>query len=282
MNGDPKIRNNPNGGSGIVKFLILGPLEMETSDGRQVAPRALKLRSLLAYFCVHRGEVVSTARLTEALWSGAPPRTALTALHVYVSKLRKYLNSLGLDGSAMITTQPPGYRFNLSGHDLDLWQFESLLARAEELRSLNCDGKASAVLNSAISLWRGRAIADLRAIPTFDSLGQFLDERRTFAHMQRFEIELELGNHKAIISEIYSLIAERPTRESLYEYLMVALYRSGRTVEALAAYGQIRKILVQELGVEPGPRVQYLHQAVLSHDPSLNLNRESGLLRLVP
>ncbi|MGW2812589.1 AfsR/SARP family transcriptional regulator [Streptomyces sp. NPDC001415] len=263
-----------------MKFLILGPLEIETQDGRQVAPRALKLRSLLAYLCAHSGEVVSTARLTEALWSGAPPRTAPTALYVYVSKLRQYLHSLGLDGTAMISTQPPGYRFNLAGHDLDLREFESLLSKAEELKSLNCDEKASEVLNSAISLWRGRAVEDLRTIPAFDTLGQCLDERNAFTHIQRFEIELELGNHKGIISDIYSLIARNPTWEILYEYLMVALYRSGRTVEALAAYGQIRKALVQELGVEPGPRVQRLHQAVLSHDPSLN--RDADLLRLVP
>ncbi|WP_073751038.1 AfsR/SARP family transcriptional regulator [Streptomyces sp. CB03234] len=255
---------------------------METLDDQQVAPRALKLRSLLAYLCAHDGEAVSTARLTEALWSGAPPRTALTALHVYVSKLRRYLQSLGLDAAEVIITQPPGYRFNLDGHDLDLKQFNGLISKAEELRSVGCSEKASVVLNSAIALWRGRAFDDLRSVPAFDAVGQGLDERYTLAHMQRFEIELELGNHKGIIGEIYALIAAHPTWESLYEYLMVALYRSGRTVEALAAYGQIRKAMVQDLGVEPGPRIQRLHQAVLSHDPCLTPNRNSGLLKLAP
>ncbi|WP_030348084.1 AfsR/SARP family transcriptional regulator [Streptomyces sp. NRRL S-1022] len=263
-----------------MKFLILGPVEIETQDGRQVAPRALKLRALLAYLCAHSGEVVSTTRLTEALWSGAPPRTALTALHVYVSKLRQYLQSIGLDAAAVITTQPPGYRFNLDGHDLDLKQFEEMVSRATELNALGCKEEASAALNSAMSLWRGRAVDDLRSISAFDAVGQCLDERQTFAHTQRFEIELELGNHKAIIGEIHSLIAEHPTWESLYEYLMVALYRSGRTVEALAAYGRIRKAMVQDLGVEPGPRVQRLHQAVLSHDPTLGLGQDAGYLRL--
>ncbi len=180
----------------------------------------------------------------------------------------------------MITTQPPGYRFNLGGHDLDLKQFEKKISKAVELKSLGCSEEASAALCSAMSLWRGRALGDLRAMSAFDAVGQCLDERQTFAHMQRFEIELELGNHQGIIGEIYSLIAEHPTWESLYEYLMVALYRSGRTVEALAAYGQIRKAMVQDLGVEPGPRVQRLHQAVLSHDPSLALSQDAGLLKL--
>ncbi|MCX4763957.1 AfsR/SARP family transcriptional regulator [Streptomyces sp. NBC_01275] len=253
-----------------VKFQVLGPIGIATQDGLQVAPKALKLRSLLAYLCAHREEVVSVSRLTEVLWSGAPPRTAPTALHVYISKLRQYLQSLGLDATSLIVTQPPGYRINLSGHVLDLDQFEVLLARAGRLRSsLESLEEASEVLDSAIALWRGRALEDLRTVPAFDSLGQRLDERRAFAHTQRLEIELELGNHKAVISEISSLIDERPTWENLYGYLMVALYRSGRTAEALAAYGRIRQVLVQDLGIEPGPQLKRLQQSILTHDPAL-------------
>ncbi len=253
-----------------VKFQVLGPVEIETDDGTQVSPRALKLRSLLAYLCTHHGEAVSSGRLIEALWSGTPPQTASTALHVYVSKLRKHLHALDLDAAALITTQPPGYRLRLVGCDLDVYEFDRLLGVARECRQAGDREKASKTLDRAISLWRGQALEDLRGIPAFESLGRRLDERRSFAHEQRFELELELGNHKALVGEIYSLLDDRSTWENLYAYLMVALYRSGRTAEALATYSRVRRNLVEDHGIEPAPRLQRLQHAILTHAPALD------------
>ncbi|MEU3051515.1 AfsR/SARP family transcriptional regulator [Streptomyces sp. NPDC006984] len=252
-----------------MRFRVLGPVEIATVEGNPATPKALKLRSLLAYLCMHRGEAVSSSRLIEALWSGAPPRTASTALHVYVSKLRKHLESIGLDASSVITTQPPGYRLNLGDHSLDVSELDTLLATAAELRQHGCPEKASQIFGRAVSLWRGRAFEDLRDLSVFESIGRQLDERLTFAQEQRFEIELELGNHKEIIGELYSLVDDRPTWENLHGYLMLALYRGGRTAEALSTFGRIRRNLVTELGIEPAPRLQRLHHAVLTHDPSL-------------
>ncbi|RSS44915.1 BTAD domain-containing putative transcriptional regulator [Streptomyces sp. WAC08241] len=261
-----------------MKFRVLGPVEIETVEGCRATPRALKLRSLLAYLCVYRGETVSSSRLTEAIWSGAPPRTASTALHVYVSKLRKHLDGLGLDASSVIATQPPGYRLNLGECVLDVSELDVLLTTAAELRQRGCQEKASQILGRAISLWRGRALEDLRDLPVFESIGRQLDERLSFAQEQRFEIELKLGNHQKIVGELYSLVDDRPTWENLHGYLMLALYRGGRTAEALSVFDRIRRNLVVELGIEPAPRLQRLHHAVLTHDPSLGAHNADVLV----
>ncbi|MFJ6757516.1 BTAD domain-containing putative transcriptional regulator [Streptomyces sp. NPDC091273] len=253
-----------------MKFQVLGPVGMEAEDGTQVSPRPLKVRSLLAYLCTHHGEAVSSGRLIEALWSGTPPQTAATALHVYVSQLRKHLRALGLDAAALVTTQPPGYRLRLGGCDLDVHAFDRLLGTAREFRRAGEREKASESLGQAISLWRGQALEDLRGIPAFESIGRRLDERRSFAHEQRFELELELGNHQALVGEIRALLDSRSTWENLYAYLMVALYRSGRTTEALATYGRLRRNLVEDHGIEPAPRLQRLQHAILTHAPALD------------
>lgn len=240
----------------------------------------MKLRSLLAYLCANHDEVVSSGQLIDALWAGAPPQTASTALHVYISKLRKHLQDIGLDAMSVLATRPPGYQLNLSGMTLDANDLEYLLTRARELREFGRKEEASEVFSQAIALWRGRALEDLREIPAFDSIGLQLDERRIFAQEQRFELELELGNHTAIIGELFPLVDSRSTSENLHGLLMIALYRSGRTAEALATYSCIRRNLVDDFGIEPTPRLQRLQYAILAHDPSLD-GRGAHLLHTV-
>lgn len=252
-----------------MDFRVLGPVAIETASDNQGTPKAKKLRAVLGYLCVSKGQTVHAGRLIEALWPGEPPRTASTALHVYVSKLRKHLASIGLDGTSLIVTQPPGYRLNLCGYSLDLAEFESMVTKSREAHALGDAVEAAEHLADAISLWRGRALDDLRELPIFETLGRRLDERRAHACEQRIELELEIGNHKTIIEEIHSLIDEYSTRESLYGYLMVALYRSGRAADALAAYDHIRSLLMDDLGVEPTPQLRSLQHAVLAHAPSL-------------
>ncbi|MFJ5553335.1 BTAD domain-containing putative transcriptional regulator [Streptomyces sp. NPDC093225] len=254
---------------GIMQFRILGPLEIETLDGQRVSPRALKLRSLLAYLCMHSTRPVSMDRLIDALWSGTPPQSATTALHVYVSQLRKYLSSVGVDPQ-LIVTQPPGYRLDLCSQTLDLRRFESLLCHFRSLHAQDRLEEAAEALNTALALWRGPALEDLRVVPFFHNLCRQLNEKRAFAYEQKFEIELKLGRHNSLIGELYSLIDEQPTRENLYWHLMIALYRSGRIAESLAEYGRIRKILVQDLGVEPGLKLQKLHRAILAREAWLD------------
>ncbi|MET7801775.1 AfsR/SARP family transcriptional regulator [Streptomyces decoyicus] len=246
-------------------FRVLGPLAIETDEGEPSTPRALKLRALLALLCLYDGWAASSEQLIDDLWSGEPPRTASTALQVYVSKLRKHLDGAGFDVSRL-ATMPSGYVLKLAPHTLDLHRFESLCSQAQKLRAQGFLEKSSQALTEALALWSGPAVADLRAIPAMHRRGCRLDEKWTVAYEQHTELELLLGRHKLLIGELYGLIEQKPTWESLYCYLMVALYRSGRTAESLMVYNRIRRTLVDELGIEPGPRLQRLQQAVLSRD----------------
>jgi DNA-binding SARP family transcriptional activator len=258
-------------------FRILGPLEIDASDGTAAGPQALKLRSLLALLCVYHGKAVSTERLTEALWSGEPPRTAATALQVYVSKLRKHFVTQGLVG-AHITTRPPGYQLVLPAGSLDLQRFETLSAESRARHAQGDAEAASRILGSAMALWRGPALEDLRTIAAFENIGHGLDELRIGAYEQHVELELALGRHGSLTSRLYGLIDEQPTWENLYAYLMIALYRGGRIAEALTIYDRIRRVLVEGLGLEPGVRLQNLQRAVLSRD--VRLEDRTALLAL--
>ncbi|MEJ3652961.1 AfsR/SARP family transcriptional regulator [Actinomycetes bacterium KLBMP 9759] len=245
-----------------MKILVLGPLDVQNADGRVVTPPALKLRTLLAVLCVHADRVVSTQHLIDALWSGAPPRTAESALHVYVSKLRKHLVATGCRPGEL-ATRSPGYALDLSAHLLDLREFDAMTVLAQHLEGAGRLEEASRTLECALSLWRGPALADMREMPVVDALARQLDERRLVASERRFELELALGRHTRLISELYGLTALHPLWENPYYYLMIALYRSGRTAECLMVYKQVRHALVDSLGMEPSSRFQRLHQAVL-------------------
>ncbi|GLZ29242.1 hypothetical protein Lesp02_14320 [Lentzea sp. NBRC 105346] len=239
---------------------ILGPLELATDEGRSLTPRALKLRSLLALLSVNSERVVSADTLIDALWSGAPPRTAGTALQVYISKLRKHHEDLASD----LQTKPPGYLFDLRSHQLDLRDFDSLMARARQAETSGLTEEAAELLQAALDLWTGPALADMRSLPVLDSFARQLDERRMVAHERRFELELTLGRHNTIISELHGLISEHPMWENLHYLLMLSLYRSGRTAESLKIYNRARTTLVESLGMEPSLRVQQLHRAILA------------------
>jgi DNA-binding SARP family transcriptional activator len=251
-----------------MQFQVLGPLEVATAD-RKVTPRSTKIRSLIAVLCVKTGVVLSTADLFDALWSGDPPRTATTALQVYVSKLRKHLDTYGGPTHRLIT-RPHGYVLELETHELDLLEFDHLSRSAEAAMSAGHPDRALRSLQRACSLWRGPALADLRGRPTFDSLARQLDEKRIDVLERRIAIQLRLSQHGAIIGELYGLTHEHPTWESVHAHLMISLYRSGRVAEALDVYRKIRHSLVSELGLEPGEEIQRLHKAILRRDRSLD------------
>ncbi|MFJ1557571.1 AfsR/SARP family transcriptional regulator [Streptomyces mirabilis] len=248
-----------------MDFHILGPLEITAADGSVTqGPGALKQRALLALLCLNAERVVSTRQLTDLLWTDNPPRTAATALQVYVSRLRKHLLALGAD-PAVLATRAPGYVLDLGRrHELDLRRFESDVTRAHRLNAIGRTAEASELLASAIALWRGPALADVRGLPMLDDLGHQLDEKRNSAHELWVETELRLGRNAWVISEAYRLVADQPLWENLYLYLMVALYRSGRTADALGVYNTLRNKLVEGLGMEPSLRLRQVQRAVLS------------------
>jgi YVTN family beta-propeller protein len=241
-----------------VEFRILGRLEV-LEDGRPVALAGAKQRELLAMLLLSAGEVVSRDRLIEGLWGTAPPETATTALQVHVSQLRK------LVGRDVIMTRAPGYMIDVEEGELDLERFERLVeaARGEE------PAAAAARLREALALWRGPALADIDATEFAEAERARLEERRLEVIEQRIEADLELGRQAELVPELERLVREHPLRERLRGQLMLALYRCGRQADALQAYRAGRRLLDEELGLQPGEELRHLERAILEQDPSL-------------
>jgi DNA-binding SARP family transcriptional activator len=251
-----------------MEFRILGPVEV-VSDGQAVALGPTKQRALLAILLLHVNEVVSRDRLLEDLWGERSPETAGTALHGYVSQLRKVLEPGSGAERRILITRAPGYLLELDPEQVDLKRFELLARRGKrELAAANADAAAT-TLREALSLWRGRPLAELSSVPFALAESLRLQELLVSTLEDRIEADLALGRHEELVGELESLVVEHPFRERLCGQLMVALYRCGRQAEALEVYRKTRRRLVEELGIEPGPALQELHQAILRHDEVL-------------
>jgi DNA-binding SARP family transcriptional activator/tetratricopeptide (TPR) repeat protein len=255
-----------------MDFHILGPIEAIARDG-PLALGGAKQRALLGMLLLHANEVVSSDRLIDELWPGERREEALKALQVAVSRLRKALEpdrSAGVD-SRLILTRPPGYELRLDDERLDARRFEALVDEGRRLLAAGDAHSARAKLDEALRLWRGPPLADL----AYESFCQAevgrLEELRTAALEERIAAELELGMHTAVVGELRTLVREQPLRERLCAQLMLALYRSKRQAEALDAYADARRTLVEELGIEPGRELRDLHQAILEQDPRLDV-----------
>jgi DNA-binding SARP family transcriptional activator/tetratricopeptide (TPR) repeat protein len=231
-----------------LDFRILGPLEV-LQEGRPLAVGRGKQRSLLALLVLHRNEVVPVERLIDELWSGDPPRTAQTALHGYVGRLRRLL------GRERLETRGPGYVLHVGEDELDADRFESLLRRGHTAE--------------ALALWRGEVLSDLPYEAFAQSEIGRLGELRVLALEQRLEGEIEAGRSRAAATELDVLVGKHPYRERLRFLLMLALYRAGRQAEALNVYQDTRLALVEELGLEPSEQLKELHGQILAHDPGL-------------
>ena len=244
---------------GRLDFRVLGPLEVVGDDGA-VALAHGKARAALGVLLIHANEVVATDRLIDDIWGGRPPATATKSLHVYVSQLRR---SLGADA---IVTRPPGYELRLKPGQLDLYRFERLREEAAHAEPAT----AAATLREALGLWRGLPFADF----TYDAFAQAtiarLDELRLGALEERIEADLAMGHHAELLGELATLAQEHPLRERMLAAQMLALYRSGRQAEALAAYQSARRALVDELGIEPSRALHELERGILTQEPSLD------------
>jgi DNA-binding SARP family transcriptional activator/tetratricopeptide (TPR) repeat protein len=253
-----------------LQFAILGPLEA-VRDGTPVALQAMRERKLLAILLVHANEVVSTDRLVDELWGDDRPKTAIPALHNAVSRLRKAL------GDTVVQTQTPGYTLGVAAEELDAGRFEELVASAAGAPA----GEAADRLREALGLWRGPALADFAYEPFAQSAIARLEELHIVAIEERIEADLALGHHDVLVGELGSLILDHPFRERLRRQLMVALYRAGRQADALDAYQAARRVLSDELGVEPSPALKELERAILQHDSSLAAAAETAPAAIV-
>jgi DNA-binding SARP family transcriptional activator/glutamine cyclotransferase len=245
-----------------LEFRVLGSLEV-SDDGRPIVIGGQKQRALLALLLLHANEVVSRERLIDELWETDPPHTARTALQVHISQLRKAL------GRERIVTQSPGYRAVVAPGELDVERFEQLAA----------DGADGAALREALALWRGAPLADLGDGYARLERGR-LEEQRLLALERRIDADLALGRHAELVPELDGLVREHLLREHLRGQLMLALYRCGRQAEALDVYRTGRRLLDQELGLEPDDALQRLEKAILNHDPSLEAPNATDVRRL--
>lgn len=243
----------------MLEFRILGPLEVWDGD-KAIELGGNRQRSVLALLAIHVGEVVPSERLITYIWGESPPPTAATSLQNAISQLRK---SLGADA---VQTRAPGYALQAERGAVDARRFEELLTEA---RGAEPDRRIRLV-REALALWRGPPLADFAYEPFAQNEAGRLEELRLSAVEERIEAELELGGAAELTSELESLVRENPLRERPRGQYMLALYRSGRQAEALQAYQETRRMLVEELGIEPTPALQQLHASILRQESALH------------
>ncbi|HEX6597327.1 MAG TPA: BTAD domain-containing putative transcriptional regulator, partial [Acidimicrobiales bacterium] len=251
-----------------MRVRVLGPLEVV--DGERPVPiGGPKERRLLAALAIQAGQVVPESRLVDVLWGDEPPRTATKTLQNYVLRLRKALSSGS--GGLSIVTSPPGYVLRGEPEAFDSLYVASLIGDARQAAQGGDHRRAAELLEIALACWRGPSLVEFADEPFAVAEAARLDELRQVALDERIDAELALGRHGACVAELEALVAENPLRERRWGQLMVALYRSGRQADALRAYQRARSTLADELGLDPGPELRRLEQAVIDQDPSLDM-----------
>jgi DNA-binding SARP family transcriptional activator/predicted ATPase len=253
---------------GQVDFRILGPLEASDDTG-PVNLTGGKQQALLALLLLHAGRVVPMDRLVDDLWGDAVPETAPKMVQIFVSQLRKQLPA------DLLRTRAPGYLVDLRGHSLDLLRFESLMQEGREALAQGRADAAATGFRAALALWRGPALGEF--VEPFAVLeSSRLEERRLACLEERIEADLALGRHADLVGELDALVQRNPHRERLRTQLMLALYRSGRHAEALECFQTFRRMLADELGIDPPVRLKELERRMLQQDPSLDLAAPSS------
>jgi DNA-binding SARP family transcriptional activator/streptogramin lyase len=255
----------------MLEFRILGSLEV--SDGSDALPlRGARERALLAYLLLHANEIVPSDRIIDDIWGDEPPQSVASMLQVYISRLRKVLNQNGKDGTGLLK-EPSGYVLRIEDSQLDLHRFESLARTGKELLASGNPQGAARELRAALALWRGTPLADLANEPWAETEIARLQESRLAALEERIDADIMLGRHNDVVPELEKLVAEHPLRERPRAQLMLALYRSGRQAEALHHYDDARRLLAEQLGLEPGPTLKRLQSGILAQEPGLELER---------
>ncbi|HEX6651301.1 MAG TPA: BTAD domain-containing putative transcriptional regulator [Thermoleophilaceae bacterium] len=247
-----------------MDFRILGPLE--ALDGsRPVALGGRRRRAVLAALLLHPNETLSNERLIDELWGESPPANAIKTLQVNVSRLRKALPE------DVLVTRGHGYELRVEGEQVDAQRFERLLDEGRAELAAERPARALDTLERALELWRGAPLADLAYEPFAQAEIARLSDLRVTADEQLIDAKLALGRHGEVIGPLERMVEEHPYRERLRAQLMLALYRADRQADALQAYQDARRQLVEELGIEPGERLRELEAAVLAQDPSLTV-----------
>jgi predicted ATPase/DNA-binding SARP family transcriptional activator len=248
-----------------VEFRVLGPLEV-VAGGAPLRLGTPRQRTLLGLLLVRAGEVVSCDRLVEELWDGDPPGTALHTLQGYIYRLRR---ALGPE-AWRLRTRPPGYQLKVSADELDAQRFQDLAGQGRRALVRGEAQAAAELLAAALGLWRSPLLADLAEVTALEPERARLEALRLTALEDRLEAELALGGHGALVAELEGLVAEHPYRERLWGQLMLALYRSDRQADALAAFHRARRVLDEELGIQPSRWLHRRQEQILLQDAGLD------------
>jgi predicted ATPase/DNA-binding SARP family transcriptional activator len=250
---------------------LLGELQVLDDDEKDVVVTGAKLRALLVMLALHCGRAVPADQLVDALWGPESSSAARNGLQGLVSKLRRALGS-----ASLVATRGGGYALEVPPETVDLHRFEQLVAAGRGRATSGDLASAIELLAEADSLWRGGALAEFAYEEFASAEVNRISELRLAAVEERLDIELQLGRHRGVIGELEALVAAHALRERLRGLLMIALYRSGRQADALRMFQEGRRILGEELGLDPGPELRQLEAAILAQDSSLDVTPTAG------
>jgi DNA-binding SARP family transcriptional activator len=251
-----------------VRFKLLGQLQVH-DGGRILTPQAHKQRVLLAALLLHHQTVLSAESLIDELWPEGPPRTALQALRVYISQLRKILQSGGAPGGATLAGEPPGYCLSIEDGMLDVTEFDRHREAARVAHERQDYETALFHYRAAAHLWRSTPLVDLREGMLIRSVTSRLEESWMAVEEGRMSLEVRLAKSRGeAIARLRELVARYPFNEHLRALLMIGLFLSGRSGDALQVYRSTRECLIDELGIEPGEDLRLVHQVVLDSNPA--------------
>ncbi|GAB3516300.1 AfsR/SARP family transcriptional regulator [Phytohabitans suffuscus] len=254
---------------GKVIFQLLGPLSAHLNH-QPVVPSAPKQRQILALLALNAGRVVMTQTLVEEVWGDKPPRSFATTVQTYILQLRAKLATAAGDEKwprQLLGTRHAGYQIDAQLCQTDVVEFDRLVRAGRRAAEMGDPAATSELLGGALALWRGPALVDVPAGRILAAEVASLEETRLGVLERRIEADLALRRHADLLGELTMLVARNPMNENFSALLMTALYRSGHAGRALEAFRRIRAVLRDELGVEPGPRLQRLHHAILAGDP---------------
>jgi DNA-binding SARP family transcriptional activator len=256
-----------------LDFQILGPLAV-LRDGSELHLRGQRQRLVLALLLVEVGRTVRADRLVERMWGAATPTTGTGPLRTYVWQLRRLLGTGAQGrrqaGDGVLRSRGGGYVLDVDADQLDSVRFERRFAAARATATSGRPGVALAQLDGALALWRGSAFGDLGLEPPLRSEATRLDQLGLEARELQAQLQLDLGESARVATELRALVDVHPQRERLWALLLTALYRSGRQADALRCYQEARIGLAETAGLEPGPELRELEQAILRQDPALD------------
>jgi DNA-binding SARP family transcriptional activator len=249
-----------------MHFLILGNLKVENS-GKRMSITAPKQRAVLAALLLHANNEVQMERLIRFVWDGRPPVTAQTTLQSYIYRLRQLLRPLpGVE----LKTSTDSYMLSVDYADTDLWYFRQQVDAARKMARCGDKADAAQTFRCALDVWRGNAFAGIPG-KTVQQEARVLEGERIAAYEELFSAELDLGRHRQIIPELNKVVSVYHLHELFRAQLMLALYASGRQVEALQNYAIMRRRLSENFGIEPGQELQELHESILKQVPATQL-----------